>query len=96
MEHANRYQVVIDIAASIARIHVNGIQHRDKVLLAQSINVVADNELETAEATGYDLIAFVFQRLTNRNNDNAPAFILDLLTACLNNFLKAFEYGQFI
>ena len=43
LEHTNRNQVVIDVAASVARVHMNGIEHSDKVLLAQPIDVIADN-----------------------------------------------------
>ena len=43
LEHTNCNQVVIDVAASVARVHVNGIEHSDKVLLAQPIDVIADD-----------------------------------------------------
>ena len=43
LEHTNRNQVVIDVASSVARVHMNGIEHRHKVLLAQPIDVVADD-----------------------------------------------------
>ena len=43
LEHTNCNQVVIDVAACVARVHVNGIEHSDKVLLAQPIYVIADD-----------------------------------------------------
>ena len=43
LEHTNRNQVVIDVASRVARVHVNGVEHSDKVLLAQPIDVIAYN-----------------------------------------------------
>ena len=40
---------------------MDSVQHRDEILLAQSIDIVADDKLETAEATCNDLIAFMFK-----------------------------------
>ena len=61
LEHSNCNQVVIDVTSTVASVHVDSIQHGHEVLLAQSIDVVADDELKTAESTGHNLIAFMLQ-----------------------------------
>jgi len=65
-------------------------------LLAQAIDVVADDKLEAAEATHNDLIALVLQRLTDRHNNYAPALIFDLLSTCLDDLFEAFDDGKLV
>ena len=38
----------------------------------------------------------MFKRLANCDDNNAPAFVLDLLAASLNDLLEALEHGQFV
>lgn len=59
LEHSNRDQIVVDVAAAVASIHVNRVQHCHEVLLAKSVDVVTDNEFEAAESTRNDLITLV-------------------------------------
>ena len=44
LEHADCDQVIIDVASTIACVHMDGIQHSHEILLAQPIDVVADDQ----------------------------------------------------
>lgn len=96
LEHADGDQVVIDVTATVTCVHVNCIEHGDEVLLAQPVDVVADYQLEAAEATCHDLFTFVLQRLADSHDDNAPALVLDLLPTSLDNLLEALEDSQLV
>ena len=38
----------------------------------------------------------MFERLANRDDNYAPAFVLNLLAASLNDLLEALEHGKFV
>lgn len=96
MEHADCDQVVVDVAAWVARIHVNRIENCHKVLLTQSIDVVADDELEASEATSDNLITFMLQGLADRDNDDPPTFVFDLLAASLDDLFEALDNRKLV
>ena len=96
LEHTNGDQVVVDVAAGVAGVHVNRVEHGDEVLLAQSIDVVADDEFEATEATRNYLVTFVLEGLADGYDDYAPSFILDLLSTRLYDLLEALDHGKFI
>ena len=75
---------------------MDSIEYRHEILLTQPVNVIAYYELETPESAGYNLVSFIFKRLANGYNDDSPAFILDLLSTCLDDFLKPFDYTKFV
>ena len=96
LKHANSYQVVVDIAPAITGVHVNCVKDGNEVLLAESIDVVADDKLETAEATSYNLVTFMLKRLANSHYNDAPSLVLYLLSACLNYLFEAFDDSKLI
>ena len=75
---------------------MDGIQDCDEILLAQSIDVVADNKFEASESASNDKVTFMLQRFTYRNNNDSPSFVLDLLSTVLDDLLEAFNDCQFI
>ena len=44
LEHADCDQVIVDVAAAVACVHVDCIQHSHEILLTQPIDIVADNQ----------------------------------------------------
>ena len=52
---------ITDVAATVARIHVNGIQDGHEVLLAESVDVVTHDEFEASETACNNLVAFMFK-----------------------------------
>jgi len=75
---------------------VNSVKDCDEVGLREPVNEIADYKFETAEATSHHRVAFMLQRLADSYDYNAPALIFDLLSACLDNFFEAFDYGVFV
>ena len=92
MEHADCDQIIVDITCATACVHVNRVEHRHKVLLTQSIDVITDNELETTEATSHNLVTLMLEGLADRHDDYTPSFIFYLLPARLYDFLKALDH----
>jgi len=45
LEHSDGDQVVVDVAATIASVHVDCIEDCYKVLLTQPVDVIADDKL---------------------------------------------------
>lgn len=93
MEHTNRDQVIVDVTSTVAGIHVNGVKDSDEVLLAQSVDIIANDELETSETTCHNLVTLVFKRFTNCHDNDSPSFVLDLLSTGLNNLLEALDHS---
>jgi len=60
LEHADGCQVVIDVVSCVGCVHVDRIQDCDKVLLAQPIDIVANDKLETSEALCDYLVTLMF------------------------------------
>ena len=75
---------------------MNGIEDGDKVLLAQTVDIVAHDKFETSESTCNYLLALVLKRLANRHNNDSPAFILDLLATSLDYLFETFDYRKFV
>ena len=96
LEHADSDQVVIDVTTTVTCVHVNCIEDRDEVLLAQPVDIVADHELEAAEPTSHHLFTFMLQRLADGHDDYAPALVLNLLPTSLDNLLEALEDCQLV
>ena len=96
LEHSNCGQIVVDVAACVAGVHVDGIEDSHEVLLAESVDVVADYQLEASEATSHHLVALMFQRLTNGHDNDPPSFIPDLLSTVLDDLLKTLDHAQLV
>ena len=72
------------------------IQHRHKVFLAQSVNKVIDNQLQTSEPTSNNQLTLILQRFANCYDNNPPTFVLDLLSTLLDYFFETFYYCKFV
>jgi hypothetical protein len=72
------------------------IQYRYEVLLAQSVNEIVHDQFEAAESTYDSLFIFELKRFAQGGDNDAPAFIADLLSALLNDLLESFDHGALV
>ena len=96
LEHANGDQVVVDVTSAITGVHVDSVEYGNEVLLAKSIDVIADDKFETAEAASHHLVTLILKRLADGHYNDAPSFVLYLLSACLDYLLEAFDDSKLI
>ncbi len=75
---------------------MNGIEDGDKVLLTQTVDIIANDKFEAPESTCNYLLALVLKRLANSYNNDSPAFILDLLATGLDYLFKTFDHRKFV
>jgi len=75
---------------------MNRVQYRYEVLLAESVDEIVHDQLEAAKSTYDSLFIFELKRFAQGGDNDAPAFIADLLPALLNDLLKSFDYGALV
>lgn len=97
MEHPDGDEVVVDVATDlVASVHMDCIQHRHKIILAQSVDKVIHHQLEATEAASNCLLTFVLQRLAYRYNNDPPAVVAYLLPTLLDDLFESFYHSKLI
>ena len=96
LKHTDGYQVVVDAVSSVSGVQVYCVEDGPEVFYWQHRDVVADDQFETLEPLLSHLVLLLLDRLADRQDDDPPSIILDLVPTLLDDLLHELQDQYFV